>query len=331
MPMTKVATSHLKRRRSEDLEILILEVKDGGFERCALLSNTEKKGKDYSLSDFLVWFFLGIGLVSITLTSYWSVIYLGLYERGVSCSEDWDTTLWCPSHVMHKELQPPPYSIEHWVELRRIYQQSVERSSLGAKWDQLFKEGEDGKIVENTGFLVPVNVSDSPGKGKGVFASKPIKNGQKLWDNRYRGVFDNECSARKFFNVLSEEEACSGMFWGYTNNFYGRGFQFMLDLDGHGYINDCAEEDRNVQHHFDGEVESDDYRLPRFFFRGIDDETMIQRNDPGAYGLYATRDIEEGEELCFPYSEVAMNGYGFFDWYTFFVCRSLPLSEWWTI
>jgi len=78
----------------------------------------------------------------------------------------------------------------------------------------------------------------------------------------------------------------------------------MLDLDGHGYTNHGTEEDgfENVRHRF----EDDDLNLgflqlflPSQF---ASERTKTRLNQPGTYGLFATRDIAagEGELVCLP-------------------------------
>jgi hypothetical protein len=120
------------------------------------------------------------------------------------------------------------------------------------------------------------------------------------------------------------------MFWGYVNNFYGNGLQYMVDVDGHGYLNSGTEADgdRNVEHHFEGELHETRYGLNRFWGR-LSPEQHQRRNAPGAYGLYATRDIPAGEELCYDYAEIYM--VGVFDYYSLLVAHSLPVWEWMTI
>jgi len=78
----------------------------------------------------------------------------------------------------------------------------------------------------------------------------------------------------------------------------------MLDLDGHGYTNHGTEEDgfENVRHRF----EDDDLNLgflqlflPSQF---VSEKIKTRLNQPGAYGLFATRDIAagEGKLVCLP-------------------------------
>lgn len=190
--------------------------------------------------------------------------------------------------------------------------------------------------VDNTGFLLPVEFQYSQGKGRGVYATKRIKEGDQIWDSRFRGVFDNECSAKKYFAQLTNDEQCKALFWGYNNNFYGNGFQFMTALDEYGYFNHCASysSNRNAQHHFEGELKTSHYQLPHLFTFGlgrglVDKATLHRRSYPGAHGVYATRTIEAGEEICFDYTEIHVMS--IFDYYTKVWNKSLNFLQWMTL
>jgi len=299
-----------------------------------------------------------------------------------------------------------------WVQLRQLYYQSTTQtsttsssrsttststssssSSLGDGWNDTDNDYKDG-------WLVNVDVRYSPGKGRGVFAATNattstttsttsssssssssttttrhrtvIPKGTKIWDSRYRGIFDSQCAAKRFFASLHDnsninDAACSVMFWGYANNFYGPDFRFMIDLDGHGYMNHCSKGSpgQNVEHHFEHELETDDYALPHFLSYPLLSPTkttmmesllqwpwyvwttttttttspsttttttdqrnvlLEQRNIPGSHGMYASRDIVAGEELCFDYEEVHIDA--IMDYFAIMFQRSLKIHQW---
>ena len=309
--------------------------------------------------------------VGALLGAYWLTLYFHyLPIRHDDCpgASEWKYP-WCAANLLHGRELPPPLTPEQWLILRQKYVDAVggeEQSTLAKGWDQLYKNLPtditnnyvDDSInpsiqVHNHGFLVHAEIKASPTKGRGIFATKDILKGTKVWDSRYRGVFPDECSARTFFNSLTNQEACDAMFWGYVNNFYGNydhdhahnGIQYMLDLDGHGYLNHGTEADgdRNAIHHFEGEMETDNYALKRHFFTvgsgaggvvGVGSAQLSpqkhkRRNEPGAYGLYASRDIKAGEEICYDYSEIFQ--VDIFHWYSRVISHSLPIHEWWTI
>lgn len=269
----------------------------------------------------------------------WVVLYFIEPSRDESCPiQQWKFPE-CSPHLLHQQGSdiPPLKTPEEWRELRRKYYESVQVSTMSSDWESLTKVREsDNAIVDNTGFLLPVEFKYSPGKGRGVYATKAITKGQQIWDSRFRGAFDSECATKTYFSKLSEEEQCRALFWGYNNNFYGKGFHYMTDFDGHNYMNHCSSDSskRNTAHFFEGELTKSFSALPHIFTLGLgngslDQTTLAKRSYPGAHGMYAIRDIEEGEELCFDYAEIHVNSY--FDYYTKIWTHSLKMADWWTL
>ena len=276
-------------------------------------------------------------LIASAFGAYWLALFTGIHIPDANtCPIAKFHYPWCAHSIMHVEQTiPSPLTSDEWLELRRKYQAAIAQgapdssSSLADGWD------EPGSV----GFPIMdrLEIRTSPGKGRGLYTTQPIAKGTKIWDNRYRAVFPNECTANLFFAGLANQMACDAMFWGYTNNFYGNdvGIQYMFDLDGHGYINHADESDKpNAAHHFQEEMETKHYAVPRILPWGgsltkSDPARHRARTKPGAYGLYAQRDIEAGEEIMYNYEEIYQMG--LFDWYTFLVCHSLPFPNWITI
>ena len=278
-------------------------------------------------------------LIACGLGVYWLALYTRFYNPDAkTCPIAKFKYPWCAHTIMHVEQRiPAPLTPEEWLQLRKHYQVAMaqggappsnNKSSLADGWDEL---GSVGFPIKDQ-----LEIRTSPGKGRGLYTTQPIAKGTKIWDNRYRAVFPNECTAKIFFAELSNQMACDAMFWGYTNNFYGNdvGVQYMLDLDGHGYINHEGHHP-NAAHHFEEEMETQNYAVPRILrpwggsLTQSDPARNLARTKPGAYGLYAQRDIEAGEEIVYNYSEIYQRGY--FDWYTFLICHSLPIQDWNTI
>ncbi|CAB9516964.1 expressed unknown protein [Seminavis robusta] len=288
---------------------------------------------------FSTMFLAGSTIVCVWFLTYW----VKASVKDETCPvQEWPYPD-CSRQLTHKQGNeiPPMYTPEHWNEVRRKYHESVpaSRSSLGKEWQNLYKMSpeRDGIVVteHNNGFVAPVDFKYSPGRGRGVYANAVIKKGQKIWDNRYRGVFDSDCSAKVFLNKLTEEERCNAIFWGYSNNFQGKGFKYMMDLDGHAYFNHCSynEKSRNSEHHYEDELERRDYGLPHFFsfslLHSTDQATLQRRNTIGSHGLYATRDIPAGEEICFDYHDIHRNV--IFDTYSFLFAHALDIHQWFTL
>ncbi|CAB9502756.1 expressed unknown protein [Seminavis robusta] len=262
---------------------------------------------------------------------YGVVVYLGFYNPDPHCPAKKIDYPWCSHSFLHARVLPPPLTSQEWIQLRTIYQQSIAtagssgRSSLAPEWD----------TPDATGFLLPftasLEIQNSLAKGRGLFATAVIPKGTQIWDSRYRAVFPNECVGRLFLNALTDEQKCDALFWGYINDFYGNGIQYMLDLDGHGYINHDGD-DPNAIHHFEHELDTDRYMVSAWSWMGgpfravLPDTIWKARNIPGAYGLYAKRDIQPGEEITYDYQEIYLLGW--IDWFTMFILHSLPPYKW---
>lgn len=341
MPSSRPTSPKLRRASTASEH----DLESGGKEdetRVPLLSDGTIATKPYQAHRLKAQKPLALAVLGVLAAPWISFILLYLSEPMLS-DETCSIPEWkypdCSGHLTHKQGEgiPPLMTAEEWREFRRKYQDSVERSSLEDTWENLSKSREsDGAVVDNTGFLLPVEFKYSPGKGRGVYATEPIRQGQQIWDSRFRGVFDTECAAKKYFAQLTTDEQCKAIFWGYNNNFYGHGFQFMMSLDGHAYFNHCSpgSSERNAEHHFEGEFETTMYDLPHFFAinlgkGSVSDLTLQRRNYPGAHGLYAKRDIQPGEEICFNYSEIQVNSV--FDYYTKVFVHALKFSQWLTM
>lgn len=262
--------------------------------------------------------------------AYWLALYIGLYNPESDCPVPTFDYPDCSNALMHVGEVDPPNTSRQWLEWREGYHRAMSVVGRGA----LTSFAEDWREPNTTGFTDPSSLEFkySSGMGRAVFTTKAIPKGAKIWDSRYRAVVPNGCVARLWYANMTDQQKCDSVFWGYVNNFYGNGMAYMIDLDGHGYIN--HHEQPNTIHHFEGELDTDWYgvsrvRLPYFGIFPLSREDWQRRNRPGSYGLYATRDIQAGEEIFYDYEEIYMKGW--IDWFTIFLERSLPLSEWETI
>jgi hypothetical protein len=217
---------------------------------------------------------------------------------------------------------------EHWLERRRKYQESVQKSSLSAGWQGLNKTsilGPGTKQYRDTMMGLCLRSSSNI-----LLVEDDTKKGQKIWSNRFSGTFDSDCAAKVFLSKLTEEEQCSTMFWGYSHNFRAHGFQFTTDFDGHTYFNECSAKGANTQHHYLHELDKKDYGLPHILSLSLphsaSEDKLKRRNAPGPQGLYATRDILPGEELCFDYHDI--HRVAIFDYYGLLWAHALHMHQW---
>ena len=290
-----------------------------------------EKVKGYLKLTFITQATLVIATISAVPVAYWLLLLSGIHNPDASCPIAKFEYPWCANTLMHVEKVAGPLTSEEWLDLRKKYQQALVKGGAAPSSSSL-AEGWDEPGTVGFSIMESLEIRTSPGKGRGMYATQMIPKGTKIWDSRYRAVFPNECSAKHFFAGLSNQLACDAMFWGYTNNFYGNGLQYMFDLDGHGYINHDSK-DPNAIHHFEEEMDQDRYAIARLLPWGgslsNDPERWQARNRPGAYGLYALRDIQAGEEILYDYNEIFLMGV--FDWYSILVSRSLPIRDWFTI
>ena len=263
---------------------------------------------------------------------YWYILYKGWYNTDRSCRAEKFEYPSCLRFLMHQdEKLPDPFTPGDWLDWRIKYQYALLKANVPGR--STFDHGWGDYGTSGFVDLDSIEIKKIPGKGRAVLAKKLIPAGTKIWSDRYRAVFPNECTARLFFNDLDRQQKCDAMFWGYANNFYGNGLQYMIDMDGHGYIN--HENDKNLKtavHHFENEMHTTSYGIFRLVPWGgyIHDEARWRaRRGPGAYGLNAFRDIQPGEEITYDYGEIYQ--IGIYDWYSIFVANSLPFKNWNTI
>lgn len=197
----------------------------------------------------------------------------------------------CRPYIANGDAKP--LTPQEWYGLREIYEQVVGKnvSSLVPSW----KQYDPTHRVD--GFRAKVEVRTSPGMGRGVFLMEPVSEGQVIWDNRYTARFPDDCSVRRFFQLVGEKAACDAITWGYVNDFYGPG-QFQVDLDDSAFLNDAKNAEANVVIRFPDEL-SDPKIIDLNHLAFLE-----QRAKPGAFQLFARSNIAAGTELLFEYTDV---------------------------
>jgi hypothetical protein len=66
------------------------------------------------------------------------------------------------------------------------------------------------------GFQVPVEIRFTPGVGRGVFATTPIKEGTVVWKPFNTAQFDTAVEFRRFLHHLPKKFACDILIWSYA-------------------------------------------------------------------------------------------------------------------
>ena len=192
-------------------------------------------------------------------------------------------------------------SIESWMKLRQAYVNVVgsDHSSIG-------------EPSEVDGFFAPVEARQSPGKGRGLFATEDIPRGQHIWSGSIQGAkFDNGLDFMKFLDLISDEDGaiCEVLQFGYIKIYEDGGNEnednarINVDLDNAGLMNTM-----NEIH----EINSGCRQEWNDRFRGGCTENQ-----------YALRDIKKGEEILEDYeSSIFFN-----DGWEWFLGPESPVEE----
>lgn len=161
--------------------------------------------------------------------------------------------------------------MEDWQILRDKYKEQVDEN---AKFDDpvLPMDGYTLHIGNKIG-PVPYYAKHSPGKGRGVFASRDIKEGELTQDGAQSDVlFPDGMSWRRYAFSLPRERACDLIDWSWTQQLEEGGKYRLLSAI-------------NIS----------------IFHNGDSKKANIKPRSPSSQQFYATRDIKEGEELLYDY------------------------------
>ena len=153
---------------------------------------------------------------------------------------------------------------ETWMLLRRAYCEAVDDE----EWDP-------EEWIEE-GMLVPYEIRMDPVRGRGVFVTKNIEKGTRVYVAKQTVEFENRKQLVTFFEALPWEYQCDVLLWAYPVE---EG-EAWVDLDAGSFINHA------------------------------DTEEEINMDKDG----YATRDIRKGEAILMNYSEfITYNSVPWFD------------------
>jgi hypothetical protein len=196
-------------------------------------------------------------------------------------SDDWTLgKLWSRfdcNTIFGSERQIP--TTEAWMKMRQAYVDVVGSSKSTI-----------GEPNEVDGFFTPVEVQQSPGKGRGVFATEDIPRGQHIWSGAIqRAQFESGVDYKKFLHSISDDDAC--------------------DVLQHSFLTIFGDDKEN-QDNARICVELDDGSIINFIDLNhdpVDAGCLPEWNDRFRGGcdhnLYALRDIKKGDEILMNYEE----------------------------
>jgi hypothetical protein len=174
----------------------------------------------------------------------------------------------------------PIHNASTWYYLRGVYNAVIRRSLCKdendpARWNgdhttdapHCYVNGVDtGPIewrlpdtpVDGSGFFVPVAVQYSPGKGRGVFATEPIRKGQSVWVSWYEGWMLSGLLYRQLLDALPTNALkCDLMAFTYFTA-TGGGSSASVGDDVALYYEGEGEGDEGYEDAADGDAEVDE-------------------------------------------------------------------------
>ena len=182
----------------------------------------------------------------------------------------------------------PVHSKETWRQLREMYEAVVSPSSssignLSAGLNGFGAIGHYGK--------------QSPGMGRGIFASEFVPEGTLIYDFGQTAQFKDGQSYREFIMHIENDLACDVLQWAYVFDLNeGKGdepdLRINVDLDDGSFCNGGSSSEGNLGY------------LP------VENETRPRKN--GMRPLFATQDIKEGDEILCKYGEFSEGDWVYF-------------------
>jgi len=140
-------------------------------------------------------------------------------------------------------------------------------------------------ITKHPSFLVPLRAGPAgDGKGRGIFATSPIRQGEAMWTSRQTATFYDAYSFREFLGSIPRDNACDILYWAYSHSSDEEGPMVSVELDHTALCNDAG---------VDGEMNV-----------GCDQEMASKLGDDDcSYHMFAMKDINVGDELLCLYAD----------------------------
>ena len=175
-------------------------------------------------------------------------------------------------------LQSPPDQA-FWIKVRDAYVESVGQDESTIDWTPSSSKNDSG-TEHLSGFMIPIEVKITPGKGRSVHTKHFVPKGTPVWGSKYFALFHSERSQEQFETFLTKltwEESCDVLQWCFA--------WIDDDYDGDdGPIVACSLDENSLMNH--GELGESNI--------AYDHELHVD---------VALRDIQAGEELTEDYNE----------------------------
>ena len=139
-----------------------------------------------------------------------------VWGRGIKVPDDWESWsfydihhgLKCSKHA--HDMDKPLPDMEFWTYYRNVYKNVVDKNVV--QFDDPIPPTE-GYTLTTNGEKQPYYAKRSPGKGRGLFASRDIKKGEVVHDGTNSDVIMSGKDFRRFLFALPQKMACDATEW----------------------------------------------------------------------------------------------------------------------
>ncbi len=181
-----------------------------------------------------------------------------------------------------KDMNKPLPSLQDWEFMRQTYTRLVDNPNQNQPWtDDVVPPTLGYSLVPGVPVPPPYYAKRSPGKGRGLFASRLISKGELVHDGQFSDVtFPSAMMFREFLFSLPHDYACDAAEWVWMQQLE-KGGEYHVHLD----MNIAALMNSGGAHYGDQKSKTVN-AVPEDEYSGK---------------FYATRDIQEGEEILTDY------------------------------
>ena len=205
----------------------------------------------------------------------------------------------------------PVHDDATWLGMREIYVAIVGADFATLDPDAGVPDDSDAPAPFVTAFKLPVEVRQSPGKGRGIFVLEDVKRGEVLYDFSQSAQFKTAEDYAEFLRVLRPDLGCDVMIWSYVQDFGTRrpgarpDLRMVTDLDAGSFCNDGNRDNGNAA------WLNDEGKL----FRGLNHpphvemvrkDGTVRQDAVRSAPFVAVKDIRKGQELYCIYGQFSV-------------------------
>lgn len=142
----------------------------------------------------------------------------------------------------------PIYDTSTWLYLRQTYEDVVGsgRSSIHKALSGIDVMGDSLEHPIPAQDATSINVFKVSKKGRGIRASRDIKEGENMWSDMYLAAFYDARDFNRYLAVIPTQLACDVILWKYDHDQSPSDFFFSVNLDLSSFCNDGGSSDSNI-------------------------------------------------------------------------------------